>query len=133
MLEPGERITCAFRVHWCAYIPALAFVGLLMTPGPITGLVTTRLALTNKRVLAQAGFFRQKTLTLPHKDIETVKVRQGFIGMLFDYGDLILTGHNQRIRLRGIAEPFDALIQINEANELATLGRKLSQTPLAKW
>ncbi len=101
MLEPGEYIIHQARIHPCAYISALLYFALLMTPGRLTGLASTRLAVTNKRrdrpsvehVLAP------KTRPRPNKHIVEVAIAQrGKVGrrMTLDYGTL----HRQRQRRR---------------------------------
>jgi len=105
-----------------------------MMPGRFSGLATTKLALTNKRVLGKTGLLRQKTLAIAYTDVETAHVQRGLLGTLFDYGSVtIVTKDGSRVKFRGIAEPLDVQMQIEEEAEMVTLGRKLSQVVIGKW
>jgi|GEM_PF-6850180 len=100
-------------------------------PSRITGLASTELALTNKRIIGRVGMFRRRKLSLPHRAIELVKSQRGLLGMMFNYGTLIILGRDgTRIKFRGIAHPLDMELQCNEAAEIATLGRSLSKSIL---
>ncbi len=133
-LQPGEHIVYQARIRKLAYVyPLLLLAGLLMF-GRFTGLATTELALTDKRVLGKLGMVYRKRLDLPHAAVAIVRVRQGLLGKLFDYGSVTIAGNDgSRILFRGIAEPFDVQMQIEEAVEMAVLGRKLSQEVMKKW
>lgn len=101
-------------------------------PWRITGLASTELAITNKRIIGRIGMFRHRKLSLPHKAIEIVKTQRGLLGRMFNYGSLIVTGRDgTRIRFHGIANPMDMELQCNEAAEISILGRSLSKTILS--
>ena len=128
-LEPGERIICKARVRRVAYVYAITLCAALMAFGRLTGLMTTELALTDKRVIGKLGLIRRKHLNLKHNAIASVRAQQGLLGQLFDYGSIVITDNaDRRLVFRGIAEPVDLQMQIEEAIEVAMLGRTLSQT-----
>ena len=131
-LEPGERIVCKARVHRIAYVyPIILLLGAMAFRG-VTRLASTELALTDKRVIGKVGM--GKRMDLAYSAVESVRVKRGLLGMLFDYGDIIITGNDGRkTKFRGICEPLDLQIQIDEGIEMAVLGRKLSQTVMEKF
>ena len=95
-------------------------------PGRIVGLVTTELALTNKRILGRVGMFRRKKIVLSHKDIELVVAQRGLIGLLFNYGAVTISGKSGvRVKFRGISKPHDMEQRIDKSTEIAVLGRAL--------
>lgn len=53
---------------------------------------STELVVTNKRVIGKFGFIRRDTIEILHQKIESVKVKQGIFGRMFDYGDVIIQG-----------------------------------------
>lgn len=117
-------------MHIVAYITSLLFLVLLLAPGRLTGLASTELALTNKRILGRVGMFRRKYISLPYKLVSVVKSRRGILGHIFNYGTIIISSHDgMRYRLRGIAYPLDFELQCNEYTEIAVLGRSLSKAP----
>jgi hypothetical protein len=133
-LEPGETIVYKARVHRLSYIVAIVYFAIMMTPGKFSGLASTRLALTNKRIIGKTGMLMRSSIDIPYKDVYTVTTQQGILGKLFDYGTLIVSGKNgDKVKFKGISEPIDVKIQIDEAVEMAVLGRKLSQVVMDKW
>jgi hypothetical protein len=133
-LEPGERVVCRARVRWAAYGYPLLVVALSLWPAQITALASTELVLTDKRVFGKRGMFKRKQIDLAHAKIETARVKFGPIGAWLDYGTVIITAKDgTRIAFKGIAEPYDIQQQIEQAVEVATLGRKLSDFTTEKF
>ncbi|QCR38758.1 PH domain-containing protein [Nissabacter sp. SGAir0207] len=55
-------------------------------------IVTTELALTNKRVIAKFGFIRRTTVELRLDKVESLEVNQGIMGRLLGYGNIVVKG-----------------------------------------
>ena len=53
---------------------------------------TTEQALTNKRVFRKVGLIRRDTDELVYEKIETVAVKQSFLGRIFNFGEVEFTG-----------------------------------------
>ena len=53
---------------------------------------STELAVTSKRVIAKFGFIRRNTVELRHDKVESLHVKQGIIGRIFDFGSIVVTG-----------------------------------------
>ena len=53
---------------------------------------TTELAVTNKRLIAKTGIISRHTVEIMLVRIESVKVSQGIIGRMFDFGSIAVTG-----------------------------------------
>ena len=123
-----EMVKYHARVHPVAYILPLLISICLLWPVQIIGLMTTELALTDKQMLGKTGFFRRSTARWAYGEIEGVRVTQGMLGILLDYGTLhIRSTSGNKIKFNGIAEPFDVQQQLEEAVEKAFLGRTLSR------
>lgn len=53
---------------------------------------TTELIVTPRKVVFRSGFFARQTIEMVNSKIETVQVDQSFLGRIFDYGTIIITG-----------------------------------------
>jgi hypothetical protein len=127
MLHQDEYIIHEARIRLIAYIPALLLLILFMYPSRITGLASTRLALTNKRVIGQTGMFRRRKLRLELREVESVHAVRGMLGLLFNYGSVTISGNGSRMTFRGMANPKEMEMMFEEAIEVATLGRSLNR------
>ncbi len=88
-------------------LPVFGF-GLLFLIGAAMEYFSTELALTNKRVIAKFGFIRRSTVEISLFRIETIQVRQGFVGRIFDFGDIVVTGAgNPQAIIPGIHKPLN--------------------------
>jgi uncharacterized membrane protein YdbT with pleckstrin-like domain len=65
--------------------------------------LTTRFAVTNKRVIARTGLIRRRTLNILLSKIRSVAVRQDILGNLLDLGTVTVVGTG------GTREPFQAI------------------------
>ena len=48
--------------------------------------------MTNKRVMMKVGVFSTRSIELLLNKVEAIAVNQSFIGRLFGYGDIVVTG-----------------------------------------
>jgi hypothetical protein len=118
-LEFGEEVVVRARIHWFAYIGAIFYCVLLFMPSRLSGLATTSLALTNKRLIGKTGMIMRKEIAVKFADIETARVQQGAL--------IITAKGGIRIVFKGIANPRGLQQKIEEAIEIAVLGRRLPQ------
>lgn len=65
--------------------------GLFLIP-PFVFKLTTELAITDRRVIAKFGLLSRKSIELNLSKIESIKVEQGIIGRIFNYGDIFIVG-----------------------------------------
>lgn len=127
-LMPNEQIIAVGKVHWHIYITGalLIFIGLIFVsstevlgwPMLIVGIfllirawltvISTELAVTNKRVIAKFGFIRRSTIELLHDKVESFHVDQGVAGRIFNYGTLVVNGTGGiRTPIPSVAAPLD--------------------------
>lgn len=133
-LAPDEKIIRTPHIRWIAYLYAFAMFLVLMVTGQIGSLITTELVMTDRRVIGKRGLIIKKSIDVPYAEIIGVKVRQGLLGKLFDYGRLVIaTKDGVRISFLGIAEPYDIQQQIQELSETAVLGYTLAQYTQEKF
>jgi uncharacterized membrane protein YdbT with pleckstrin-like domain len=62
--------------------------------------VSSEFAITNKRVLIKVGFINRHTVEMLLTKVETIRVEQGILARLFNFGTIVLTGTG------GTKEPF---------------------------
>jgi uncharacterized membrane protein YdbT with pleckstrin-like domain len=115
-LISNERVIQEAQVSWWSQWPFLLFGGLFLFFGLIASLadiggggfmlflallfigsavlrvLTTELALTNKRVIAKVGFIRRNTVELRLEKVEGLMVNQGIFGRILNYGSVSVSG-----------------------------------------
>jgi uncharacterized membrane protein YdbT with pleckstrin-like domain len=85
-------------------VPAL--VGLVVFLGVLVPVWTTEIGVTNQRLIYKRGLIWRKTQELQLRAIEEVKLDQGLLGRLLDFGRLDLHGTGVGdIRLPTLADP----------------------------
>ena len=91
-LGADEKIMNKFKIHPIVYLKYILFIWLIF---PIYGLIKllfVEYTLTNKRVVTKAGIISRDTEEMRLSKTETVEVKQGIIGRIFGYGNVIVTG-----------------------------------------
>ena len=72
-------------------------------------------AITNKRVLMNAGFIRINSLEIPLTKVEAIQVKQGPLGRILNYGTVIITGTGGTAkRFRDIYAPLEFRKKLQE-------------------
>ena len=93
------------------------FVGLLVVANMLRAFVqyiTTEFAVTDRRVIAKTGGLRQNAVELQLKQIESVRVKQGILGRIFNYGSIIVTGSGGTSgKFPVISRPMELRKQVN--------------------
>jgi uncharacterized membrane protein YdbT with pleckstrin-like domain len=81
-------------------------------------ILTTEFAVTDRRVIAKTGFVRRHTLEIFLSKIESVAVRQTWLGRLLDVGTVTVTGTGgTRESFPAIANPIGVRKKINQVIE----------------
>ena len=69
----------------------------------------------------------RKHIDLKHSEIELVAVRRGLFGKFLSYGSVVVTSKiGDRIVFKAIADPDVLQQEVDQAVEIAVLGRRLS-------
>lgn len=106
------------------YFAALLF-GLSIVLLPVTGLLllyaylkirSTEMGITSKRVIRKSGVVMRDTAEIRLSKVESVSVRQGFLGRIFGYGDVVIagTGGNGAV-MKGVADPLVFRAKVQDA------------------
>ncbi len=69
--------------------------------------LSTEIAVTDRRILYKRGLFSRRTIEMNISKVETVDVEQGPLGMLLNFGDVIVRGTGGSFEpLRHVAAPL---------------------------
>ena len=76
--------------------------------------LTTELALTNRRIIAKSGLIRRNTIELKTNRVESLGVHQGILGRIFNFGSIVVKGvGGSHAPIPYIARPMDFRQQVN--------------------
>jgi len=76
----------------CVFIGGVLFlIGFFMGVSDLWRLKTTHYAVTNKRLVLKLGLIDRRLVDTPLGKIESLTVKQGILGRIFNYGTLVLT------------------------------------------
>lgn len=128
-LTKGEQVIYQGRVSVWSQGPLL-LLGLILLMFYGLGLIfwaiaairyqTTELAITNKRVIAKFGLISRATIEINLQKIESIQVRQGILGRIFNFGSIIVAGAGSpQAPVPGISDPMKfrrAFIDTQEGN-----------------
>lgn len=99
-LAPGERVVARGEwptLYWVGAWAALLLLGVIVVGvfifvGLAVKMKTTDFAVTDRRVILKRGWLNLRTQEVAASSIETVEVAQSFLGRLFGYGRVRVTG-----------------------------------------
>jgi len=81
---------------------------------------STDAALTRRRMIHTTGLVSRQVTEIGLNRIESVQIRQGIIGRLCGYGDLIVSGTGiGNIVIGGVADPMTTRVGILDAQQVA--------------
>jgi len=60
------------------------------------------------------GVFTKTQVSIPYRSISGEKLSKGFVGRIFNYGNIIVTSSNNQINIRGIRNPEKLYRMIEE-------------------
>lgn len=116
VLTNEERVVYQGRVSIWSLLPlflvGLVFLGaygfgLLFWIAAAVRYMTTEIAITNKRVIAKAGLISRSTIEINLQKIESIQIRQGVLGRIFNFGSVVVSGAgNPQAPILGISEPL---------------------------
>lgn len=113
VLGRDEKIIASAKITgWIYFGPALLtiFTFGLLCPVlliPWVQRATTDLGVTNKRVIAKTGLISRHTVEQRIQKIESIRVNQGLLGRMLDYGTIMVHGTGGATTpIRNVAHPF---------------------------
>lgn len=84
--------------------------------------------ITNSEVMEIEGLLRKKRTVIPYQSVADVKVIKGVVGRIFRFGDVVIAGMKESIRMRGMKNP-DEIYKIieNKIVLMKTGGRRMER------
>ncbi|AEE26335.1 PH domain-containing protein [Francisella hispaniensis] len=83
--------------NWVFLIPVIIAIlifpiGLILLLYPIIIKLTTEMAITNQKVIGKTGFISRNSIDLRFEKVESVKLSQGVLGRILNYGTITVSG-----------------------------------------
>ena len=116
LVEGEQLIHLAHLSLWSQFVLILA--GIILLPAFGLGLLlllwawlvcrTTEIAITNKRIISKRGIISRSTMELRLDKIESIKVDQGMLGRIFNFGSITIAGTGgDATPIESIADPLE--------------------------
>lgn len=100
---------------------------LLLLISPIIRVLTTEIAITNKRVIVKTGFIQRDITELSIGRVESLNVKQSMFGRIMRFGSIIVYGAgNQQGKAVGIANAMEFRRKFYDAQETTAKGRDIN-------
>jgi uncharacterized membrane protein YdbT with pleckstrin-like domain len=78
-------------LFWTIALPLILFVWLVLVSRQVVRILTTEIAITDRRVMSKTGVMRTEVKTTPLDKVNNVNVSQSLFGNMLDYGDIEVT------------------------------------------
>jgi uncharacterized membrane protein YdbT with pleckstrin-like domain len=114
-LIEGEAILHRARVSWWSQfgyvllgiVLLVVVIGLFFLLYAWIQVRSTEIAITNRRVIAKFGFIKRHTVEINLDKVEALRVEQGFLGRMLNYGTVLISGAGTSVApIRDIADPL---------------------------
>lgn len=142
-LALNEKIVYTTGLHWWVYLKNILLIvlgiifvrssggtgsasslGAFIVLVGIIGLIyaflvskSSEFAITNKRVILKTGMLKRKLIELQLNKAEGLRVEQGIIGRIFNFGSIKITSGGVNESFSPLAKPFEFKKQVNNAIE----------------
>lgn len=115
-LTKDEKVVYQGKISLWSLLPLIVLglifisfygLGLLFWIAAAIRYFTTELAITNKRVIAKFGLISRDTIEINIHKIESIQVKQGILGRIFNFGSIVVSGAgNPQAPVPGISSPL---------------------------
>jgi uncharacterized membrane protein YdbT with pleckstrin-like domain len=114
-LIAGETVIHRARVSWWSQfglvllgiVTLVVVIGLFFLAAAWIKVRSTEIAITNRRVIAKFGFIKRHTVEINLDKVEALKVEQGFLGRILNYGTIFISGAGTSVApIANIADPL---------------------------
>ncbi len=114
-LVEGETVIHKARVSWWSQFGLIALgivllvlvIGLFFLIAAWINVRSTEIAITNRRIITKFGFIKRHTVEINLEKVEALRVEQGFMGRMLNYGTIFISGAGTSVApLANIADPL---------------------------
>lgn len=81
----------AETLFWLVVIPVLLVIWIALVARQVVVIMTTEVAITDRRVMSKTGVLRTEVKTTPLDKVNNVNVTRSLAGNMLDYGDIEIT------------------------------------------
>lgn len=137
-LTKNEEVIYQGNISIWSLLPLIIFgfiflgffgIGLIFWIAAAIRYFTTELAITNKRVIAKFGLISRSTIEINIQKIESIQIRQGIIGRIFNFGSIVVSGAgNPQAPVPGISSPLNFRRAFLEAQEESGQSQSTTQS-----
>ena len=131
LLVDGEQVIYQARLSMWSQ-SALVLTGIVLLPAFGVGLLlllwawlicrSTELAITNRRIVSKIGIIRRTTIELRLDKIESIRVDQGIMGRILNFGSITISGTGgDKTPIERIADPLQF-----QSHFMRAVGRSIS-------
>lgn len=92
-------------------------IGLVWLPRDLIRYFTTKLEITNRRIKGKIGLINTNELDSPLTKLNSVQVKQGLFGKIFNYGTIIITTSSSAFEFDYVTKPNEFKTIINNQIE----------------
>jgi len=78
-------------LFWLIAVPLVLLVWVVLVARQVVRVLTTEIAITDRRVMSKTGVLRTEVKTTPLDKVNNVNVSQSLFGNTLDYGDIEVT------------------------------------------
>lgn len=135
VLSRDETITYQAKISIWSLAPLILlglvtlmmWVGVLFFIAAYLKYISTELAITDKRVIAKFGFISRQTVEIKLSKVESMQIKQGILGRIFNYGSLVVAGAGTPYApIPGISDPLTFRKKFMETQENAEAAAKVA-------
>ena len=116
-LIDDEIVASIFSIHKFFYIIPFISSFLIVGLPSLLKLIFTEYGLTNNRVITKTGIISRSTEEMKLSKVETVEIKQGILGRILGYGNVIVSGTgSSKVVISRVSNPID--VKKNIDNQL---------------
>jgi len=114
-LIEGETVLHRARVSWWSQfglvllgiLTLVIVVGLFLLIWAWIRVRSTEIAITNRRVIVKYGFVKRDTVEINLEKVEALRVEQGFLGRMLNYGTVFISGAGTSVApIKDVTDPL---------------------------
>jgi uncharacterized membrane protein YdbT with pleckstrin-like domain len=91
LVVAGMLLNVLGPLFWLISLPVVLVVWVVLVARDVARVVTTEIAITDRRVMSKTGILRTEVKTTPLDKVNNVNVTQTLFGNWLDYGDIEVT------------------------------------------